>query len=108
MTTAEQANAYNQMEKLRDPSHVRALLLEDLTELFGLAGLEAPKTVFYKQPMSLKPLLNGSFPNPGDGERVRRIIVDDLDEDKLGLGVQKIDGDIHFAYPIAVLLGQKR
>ncbi len=107
MTTIEQAKAYNHMEKLRDPSHVRALLLEELTELFIHAGLEAPKTVFYKQPMSLEPLLKGSFPNPGDGARVRQIIVDDVGKNELGLGVQRIDGDIQFAYPIAVLVGRK-
>ena len=108
MTTTEQANLYNHMEKLRDPSHVQALLLEELTELFAQAGLEIQRTVFYKHPMSLEPLLNGSFPNPGDSERVRQIIVDDVGKDELGLGVQRIYGDIHFAYPIALLVGRKR
>jgi SAM-dependent methyltransferase len=107
MTTIEQANACNHMEKLRDPSHVRALLLEELEELFRHAGLKALKTVFYRHPMSLEPLLRGSFPNSGDAERVRQIIVDDQGKDELGLGAQQIDGDVHFAYPIAVLVGWK-
>lgn len=37
MTTTEQTNAYNHMERLRNPSHVRVLLLEELEELFVLA-----------------------------------------------------------------------
>src|SRR5262245_36115456 len=35
----EQAEAYNRMEKLCDPSHVRALALEELTSLLAQAGL---------------------------------------------------------------------
>jgi SAM-dependent methyltransferase len=107
MTTTEQAEAYNRMEKLRDPSHVRALLLDELTELFGHVGLGTPKIVFYKQPMSVEPLLKRSFPNPGDEERFRQIIVDDVGKDELGLGAQWIDGDVHFAFPIAVLACSK-
>ncbi len=107
MTTTEQANAYNRMEKLRDPSHVRALLLAEFEALFVEAGLDAPRKLFYKQPMSLEPLLSRSFPNAGDAERVRQIIVDDEGKDELGLGVQRIGGDVHFAYPIAVLVGRK-
>lgn len=107
MMTAEQARAYNHMEKLRDPSHVRALLLGELESLLVHAGLAAPKATFYKQPMSLEPLLKGSFPNPGDGKRVRQIITGDVGKNELGLAVERIDGDIHFAYPIAVLVGRK-
>jgi len=69
--------------------------------------LEAPRKLFYKQPMSLELLLSGSFPNPGDAERVRQIIADSEGKDELGLGVHRIDGDVHFAYPIAVLVGRK-
>jgi ubiquinone/menaquinone biosynthesis C-methylase UbiE len=107
MRTTEQANAYNQMEKLRDPSHVRALLLTDLQELFIQAGLKTLKTIFYQQPMSLELLLSRSFPDPGDTERIRQTIIDDEGNDELGLGVHRIDGDIHFAYPIVVLVGEK-
>jgi len=47
-TTPEQAAAYDQVEKLRDPSHTRALLLDELTGLFRDAGLSDIKTEFYK------------------------------------------------------------
>lgn len=57
MTTKEPAEAYNRMEKLRDPSHVRALLLDELTGLFGHAGLGTPKVLFYRL---LSPTVSGS------------------------------------------------
>src|SRR6516162_4382706 len=38
-SSAEQAEAYNRVEKLRDPSHVRALSLGELTGLCQGSGL---------------------------------------------------------------------
>src|SRR5262249_57315235 len=37
-TTAEQAAEYDRLERLRDPSHVRALRLEELPAVLGEAG----------------------------------------------------------------------
>lgn len=107
MTTEEQADAYNHMEKLRDPSHVRALLLGELTGLYREVGLGSPTIQFYKLPVMLEPLLKASFPNPGDEEQVRQIVTNDVGKNELGLGAQPKAGDIQFAYPIAVLAGSR-
>jgi SAM-dependent methyltransferase len=105
-SSPEQAEAYNRVEKLRDPSHVRALSLEELTGLCRDAGLGDVKTAFYKLEMDLERLLAASFPNPGDADRIRRTFEDDLGADRLGLGAVRRDGAIHFAFPIAVLVGR--
>src|SRR5439155_824322 len=42
------AAAFNRMEKLRDPSHVRALTLAELEGLFAEVGLSAPRAKFYQ------------------------------------------------------------
>src|SRR4029453_10726134 len=42
----EQAEAFNRMEKLRDPSHVRALSLDELMGLFEQANLKVEKSPF--------------------------------------------------------------
>ena len=107
MSTPQQAKSFNHMEKLRDPSHVRALLLDELEELLSVAGLRNVKTLFYKQPMALERLLKGSFPNPGDEDRIRQIFTADVENDELGLAARWDDGDIHFVYPIVVLVGWK-
>jgi ubiquinone/menaquinone biosynthesis C-methylase UbiE len=104
----EQAREFNQMEKLRDPSHVRALSLEELTDLFEEAGLQSIKTQFYKHEFGLEQVLEGSFPNPGDAERVRRLFIEDLGIDRLGLGAYRREGGIQFAYPIVALVGRKK
>jgi ubiquinone/menaquinone biosynthesis C-methylase UbiE len=103
----EQAEAYNRVERLRDPSHVRALSLEELIGLCHDAGLRDVTTAFFKWEMPLEALLAASFPNPGDGDRVRQTFADDLGVDRLGLGARRRDGDIHFAFPIVVIVGHK-
>jgi ubiquinone/menaquinone biosynthesis C-methylase UbiE/GrpB-like predicted nucleotidyltransferase (UPF0157 family)/8-oxo-dGTP pyrophosphatase MutT (NUDIX family) len=102
-----QAEAFNRMEKLRDPSHVRALSLEELTGLFHEAGLHNVRRQFYKHEFGLEAVLKGSFPNPGDAERVRQLFEADLGVDRLGLAAGRREGDIHFAYPIVILVGDK-
>jgi ubiquinone/menaquinone biosynthesis C-methylase UbiE/PAS domain-containing protein len=107
-TGPEQAREFNRMEKLRDPSHVRALSLEELTGLLDHVGLQSIKTQFYKHGFRLEQVLEGSFPNPGDAERVRQLFVEDLGVDRLGLGASREEGDIQFAYPIVILAGRQR
>ena len=106
-SSPEQAEAFNRMEKLRDPSHVRALALDELTALFREAGLRNVRRQFYQHEFGLEPVLKGSFPNPGDAERIRQLFEADLGVDRLGLGVHRRDGNIHFAYPIGILVGHK-
>jgi SAM-dependent methyltransferase len=102
----EQAEAYNRVEKLRDPSHVRALSLAELTGLFRDIGLRDVRTGFFKLEMALDALLAASFPNPGDADRIRQTFADDLGVDRLGLGAHRRDGAIHFAFPIVVIAGK--
>jgi ubiquinone/menaquinone biosynthesis C-methylase UbiE len=105
-SSPEQAEAYNRVEKLRDPSHVRALSLEELTDLCHCAGLRDVKSAFFKHETELEALLAASFPHPGDAERVRQTFVDDLGVNRLGLGASRRDEAIHFAFPIVLLVGQ--
>jgi hypothetical protein len=74
------------MEKLRDPSHVRALSLEELTGLCHDAGLGNLKTAFFKMEMELEALLAASFPGPGDADRMRQIFADDFDREPPRIG----------------------
>ena len=107
MSTPEQAEAYNRMEKLRDPSHTRALLLAELTGMFHDAGLTEMKTAFYKLDVELEKLLTASCTKPDDAQVVRKIFEDDLGVDRLGVGANRQNDGIHFAFPIVVVVGRK-
>jgi ubiquinone/menaquinone biosynthesis C-methylase UbiE len=105
-SSPEQGEAYNRVEKLRDPSHVRALSLEELTGLCLDAGLQSLQTSFFRLEVELEALLAASFPNPGDADRIRQTFADDVGVNRLGLGASCRDGAIHFAFPIVVIVGQ--
>ena len=107
-SSPEQAEAYNRVEKLRDPSHVRALALGELTGLCDDAGLRDVRTAFFKLEMALEALLAASFPNPGDADRIRQTFADDIGVDRLGVGAHRRDGAIHFAFPVVVIVGRRQ
>ncbi|OWK40576.1 class I SAM-dependent methyltransferase [Fimbriiglobus ruber] len=107
MNTPEQADLYNRMEKLRDPSHTRALLLEELTGYFIDAGLTDLKTAFYKVDVDLEALLAATRTEPAGADAVRQIFCDDLDKNLMGVGAVEKNGAIHFGFPIVVLVGRK-
>lgn len=99
----EKAAAYNRMEKLRDPSHVRGLPLTELEMLFQETALPTPRKTFYRLEGEVEDLLQRSFPNPGDADKIRQMFVEALDNDGLGIDVRRQDNKIRFAYPIAIL-----
>lgn len=103
----EQADAYDHVERLRDPSHVRALGLGELTDLLRDAGLRDVETRRYGLDMNLERLLAASFPQPGAAEEIRRIFTADLGRDRLGVGARLEGGEIHFAFPTVILVGHK-
>jgi ubiquinone/menaquinone biosynthesis C-methylase UbiE len=103
----EKAQAYNRMEKLRDPSHTHALTYPEMAGLIGASGLTNIQTRHYKVEMELENQLRASFPHPGDADRIRRLFEADLGVDDLGVAAHRQGSEIHFAYPILVVVGEK-
>jgi ubiquinone/menaquinone biosynthesis C-methylase UbiE len=102
------AAALNAMERLRDPSHARALPLQELSGLFTQAGLPAPRTSTYRlMEGELEDLLARSFPNQGDADRIRKIFADSIAGDSLDLATRKKNGKIYYSFPVAVLAAKK-
>jgi SAM-dependent methyltransferase len=97
------AAAFHRIEILRDPSHVRALTLAELTGLFEAAGLGTPRATFYRLEFELEGLLQRSFPDPADVDTIRAAYVASVADDALGLGTHRVGDQIRAAYPIAIL-----
>lgn len=95
--------AFNRMELLRDPSHVRALTETELQALFPAAGLPAPRIDRYELRDELENLLARSFPNPGDDDRIRGIFRASAGDDRLGIPIRVDQDRVHYAYPVAVM-----
>ena len=101
------ADALNAAERLRDPSHVRALPVDELRGLFTQAGLGTPQVTSYRMEGELEDLLSRSFPNEGDADRLRRIFADSLADDALDLNTRQENGKIYYSFPVAVLVSRK-
>lgn len=103
----EKAAAFNRMELVRDPSHVRAMPAAELVSLFADAGLAEPRVTTYRLEAELEGLISRSFPKRGDDETLRRLFRDSLPTDALGVGARVVDDTIRFAYPVAVVAARK-
>jgi len=103
----EKAAAFNRVEVLRDPSHVRALPLAEHLTLFAAAGLPAPRQTFYRLQTDLDGLLARSFPNPGDAERIRAIYEASLVDDGLDMATRREGDALRLAFPVAVLAARR-
>jgi ubiquinone/menaquinone biosynthesis C-methylase UbiE len=101
------AAEFNRMERLRDPSHVRAMPLTELRRLFDAVGLPEPRTTAYELRDELENLLQRSFPNPGDDGRIREMFAASAIDDRLGIPVRREGDRIHYAYPVAVLAADR-
>jgi SAM-dependent methyltransferase len=97
------AAALNRMERLRDPSHTRALPLEELRALFVNAGTSEPRATFYDVRGDLDGLMAGSFPAPENVAVIRQMFADSIADDGLGMKTKAKGDKILLSYPIAVL-----
>ena len=104
---ADKVDAYNRMEKLRDPSHTEALSYESWEQLLGESGLRNLQRGSYKIPMELEKQLRASFPNPGDDDKIRDIFKNDINVNSLGMDAHLVGNEIHFSYPISIYVGNK-
>jgi SAM-dependent methyltransferase len=103
----DKADAFNVMERLRDPSHARALPLVEHLALFANAGFGEPRQTFYRLQTDLEGLLSRSFPNPGDAEKIRAMVRRSLTDDGLDMATQRAGDTIRLSYPVAVLAARR-
>ena len=104
---ADKADAFNEVEKLRDPSHVRALPLTELRSLFTSQGLPEPRHTPYRLESDLESLLARSFPNPGDDDKIRAQFRRSAEDDFLGINARREGDLIVYGYPVAILVADR-
>jgi SAM-dependent methyltransferase len=100
----DKADAFNYMERLRDPSHVRALSPGELLGLFAAAGLPSPRLRHEDLRYELESLLARSFPEKGNADRIRQLFAESLESDSLGVRAVRTDGEIRFLFPTVIVV----
>jgi ubiquinone/menaquinone biosynthesis C-methylase UbiE len=103
---AAKADAFNAMEKMRDPSHTRALPTEDLMALFGEAGLAEPRVERVRLALSLDEFLSRSYPKEGNEARIRAMFESALEDDTMDVEPRRERGKMFFSVPVAIVGAQ--
>jgi len=106
-TSAEQDEFFNRIERLRDPSHTRALGLKELQSLATVAGIGELQCSFYRLATEMESQLAASFPHPGDDQKWRDLLRDDVGRNRTGLQPYLDGGTIRFSFPCVVLSGRR-
>ena len=104
---ARRADAFNRMERLRDPSHVRSLPVDEHRELYAAVGLPEPRVTSYRLEGELEALIGRSFPRPGDDEKIREIFRAALADDALDIQPRLENGQIRYGFPVSVLVAER-
>lgn len=106
-TTAEQGAEYDRLERLRDPSHTRALVLNEFRELVRAGAIADVSEAFSRLPLPADDLLASSFPVPGGADEFRRAGAADVGLDRSGLGFHLRDGRLFVSFPSVVFAGTR-
>lgn len=103
----DKSDAYDRLEKIRDPSHVHALTTDEFNTLFLSSGLKDCRRSGYDVEIELENQIQASFPEEGGKEMIRKMITEDVGINSLGVAPFMKDGDVYYKVPISVFIGRK-
>jgi len=98
----DKLDAYNRLEKIRDPSHTAALSPGQFEQLFARVGLRPTTREQYRLEISVTEGIASSFPEPGGAEEMRQLFEKGLGVDGLGVGVERRANGLFFYFPILI------
>jgi len=103
----DKVEAYNNVEKLRDSSHVKALTFSELENMMKDIGLINLKVAHQDLEMELDNILQSSFPNPDDIQKIKNLFEEDITKNNLGMKSHLKNNKIYFYFPITMIMGIK-
>lgn len=104
---SDKVTGYDEIELLRDPSHVHALTREEFAGLFVSPQLGAARIAEYKVEMSLESQLSASLPMLGGADRIRALLRQDVGVDRCGVAAHWVGSELHYAVPIVAGVASK-
>ncbi|UCS92724.1 methyltransferase domain-containing protein [Echinicola marina] len=96
---------YNEMEKIRDYSHVSVLAVAEFDQLFERLSLRRMETEKYMMQISLEEQLRASFPT--DPQALEKMILQDIGLDELGINATRKGEDVMLNYPVYIFSVRK-
>jgi SAM-dependent methyltransferase len=107
---ADARQAYDELEKQRDPSHTRALTEEEFENIGSSSEAEFVSKHRYDLESDVDGLLGSSFPPPGGAEIFRAQVAADADAltDSLSIRAHRRDGALWLYFPVLISLWKRK
>lgn len=102
------ADAFNAMERVRDPSTVAFRSREYLRNLFIAAGLGEPQARFFHVAYRAADLAKGSFPEGMDRDALQAMLEASVEGDTLGMNARRTGQGVELSYASVALTAVKR
>lgn len=96
-------SAHNELERLRDPSHVKMYGLEELKELIASAGFRVTECEVLEDERTFEWWMSVITPPPAVIARIKQTLMDNLAHDQTGLA-PRLDGETLWLKRRAVVL----
>jgi ubiquinone/menaquinone biosynthesis C-methylase UbiE len=101
------AALHNEVERLCDPTHARALAASELERLFASLGLSIVFHGSTEIEYSVEEWMTHGGPSPEVAEEIRRRMRDSIAGDKTGLGVRETGGELRFHHTASAFVLEK-
>ena len=102
------ANYHNDLERLCDPSHARALPASEFERMFARQGLDLTYKQTVKSTYSLEDWIAHGAPTPDRAARILEMMEASANEDKSGLNVRITNGRLFFSHTGASYVMRRR
>jgi ubiquinone/menaquinone biosynthesis C-methylase UbiE len=102
------AQYHNDLERLCDPSHARALPASEFERMFADQSLELTYKQTVKSSYNLDEWIAHGAPTPDRVTRIYAMMEGSLDEDCSGLSVRRANGQLFFSHTGANYVARKR
>lgn len=98
---------HNQMERLRDPSHIKEYRKSELEEMIVASSLEIAQAQLWPFTWSVDEWLRVGGPGAAAEEKIRAMMLDSLEHDKSGTNLELKEGRLFFTYTTAIFVAMK-
>jgi ubiquinone/menaquinone biosynthesis C-methylase UbiE len=100
----ERAELHDRIERLCDPTHVRALPASEFLRLFRAQGLEIASRPGREMRYDVEEWLAHGGPDSATADEIRALLEASIDGDRADLAVQRVDGRLRFRHRSAAFV----
>ena len=102
--TATKASLHDRIERLCDPTHVRAIPASEFATLFGDAGLEVARNIPTTTEYDLAEWMAHGGPSDADARAITALFDASVAGDDSDLAARRVDGKLRFRHRVAIFV----